>query len=167
MRNGTPIVIARELARHSDINTTMRYTHIGLEDQAKGIENLPVDPAWTKNKDLGHENLQQIRSDPQCFSSDSGGFSRQSESTNGSECHQLTPTGDFTSQEEIAPCVTFSQRKCPSVTEGHKVEAAGFLNDFYKFILYNDLRDQYFLIGPVFGQFDQPNWTLADSFPPL
>jgi hypothetical protein len=32
---------AKELARHSDIKMTMRYTHIGMEDQAKAIRNLP------------------------------------------------------------------------------------------------------------------------------
>lgn len=125
MRNGTPIVVARELARHSDINTTMRYTHIRLDDQAKGIENLPVDPSWTKNQDLGSENLQQIRSDPQCISSDSSGFPGHSESSNVPESHQLTQTSEFATCSETSPCVTLIQRKCPSVTEGHKVEAAG------------------------------------------
>ena len=35
LRNGATIPEARELARHSDVNMTMRYTHIGIEDQAK------------------------------------------------------------------------------------------------------------------------------------
>ena len=48
LRNGTSLVVARELARHSDVKLTMRYTHIGLEDQAKGIRNLPTDPRWVK-----------------------------------------------------------------------------------------------------------------------
>ena len=43
LRNGTSLVVARELARHSDVKMTMRYTHIGLKDQAKAIENLPTD----------------------------------------------------------------------------------------------------------------------------
>ena len=34
---------ARELARHSDIRMTMRYAHIGLEDQAKAVGKLRYD----------------------------------------------------------------------------------------------------------------------------
>ena len=34
---------ARELARHSDIRMTMRYAHIGLEDQAKAVGKLQYD----------------------------------------------------------------------------------------------------------------------------
>lgn len=41
LRNGTTLPEARELARHSDVRMTMRYTHIGLDDQAKAIQNLP------------------------------------------------------------------------------------------------------------------------------
>jgi site-specific recombinase XerC len=33
LRNGPSLAEARELARHSDIRMTMRYTHIGLDDQ--------------------------------------------------------------------------------------------------------------------------------------
>jgi hypothetical protein len=32
---------AKELARHSDIKTTLRYTHIGLDDQAEAVRALP------------------------------------------------------------------------------------------------------------------------------
>lgn len=41
LRNGASLPEARELARHSDVRMTMRYTHIGLDDQAKAIQNLP------------------------------------------------------------------------------------------------------------------------------
>ncbi len=41
LRNGTSLPEAKKLARHSDINMTMRYTHIGMADQAKAIANLP------------------------------------------------------------------------------------------------------------------------------
>ena len=42
LRNGASLPEARELARHSDVRMTMRYTHIGLDDQAKAIQNLPT-----------------------------------------------------------------------------------------------------------------------------
>ena len=41
LRNGASLVEAKELARHSDIKTTMRYTHIGLKDQARAVAALP------------------------------------------------------------------------------------------------------------------------------
>jgi hypothetical protein len=41
LRNGVSVVEARELARHTDVKMTMRYTHIGLADQAKALKRLP------------------------------------------------------------------------------------------------------------------------------
>jgi len=40
LRKGVSIVEARELARHSDVRMTMRYTHIGMDDQAKALAKL-------------------------------------------------------------------------------------------------------------------------------
>jgi site-specific recombinase XerD len=42
LRSGASLPEAKELARHSDVKMTMRYTHIGIDDQAKAIGNLPV-----------------------------------------------------------------------------------------------------------------------------
>lgn len=42
LRNGATLVEAKELARHTDVRMTMKYTHIGLQDQAKALANLPV-----------------------------------------------------------------------------------------------------------------------------
>jgi integrase len=41
LRNGATLAEARELARHSDVRMTMRYTHIGLNDQARALASLP------------------------------------------------------------------------------------------------------------------------------
>ena len=40
--NGASLVATRELARHSDIKMTMKYTHIGVEDQAKALQKIPA-----------------------------------------------------------------------------------------------------------------------------
>jgi hypothetical protein len=40
LRNGASLVETKELARHSDIKTTMRYTHIGIKDQARALAGL-------------------------------------------------------------------------------------------------------------------------------
>jgi len=42
LRNGVSLPEAKELARHSDVNMTMRYAHIGIADQAKAVANLPA-----------------------------------------------------------------------------------------------------------------------------
>ncbi len=42
LRNGASVPEAKELARHSDVRTTMKYTHISLEDQAKALRALPA-----------------------------------------------------------------------------------------------------------------------------
>jgi len=42
LRNGATLVEAKELARHTDVRMTMKYTHIGLQDQAKALANLPA-----------------------------------------------------------------------------------------------------------------------------
>ena len=40
LRKGASLPEAKELARHSDIKTTMRYTHIGINDQARALASL-------------------------------------------------------------------------------------------------------------------------------
>ncbi|MBX9655133.1 tyrosine-type recombinase/integrase [bacterium] len=41
LRSGASLAEAKELARHTDIRMTMKYTHIGLDDQAKALTGLP------------------------------------------------------------------------------------------------------------------------------
>jgi integrase len=41
IRSGASLPEAKELARHSDIKMTLRYTHIGICDQSKALANLP------------------------------------------------------------------------------------------------------------------------------
>jgi integrase len=41
LRNGASVPEAQKLARHSDVKQTMKYTHIGMDDQAKAVANLP------------------------------------------------------------------------------------------------------------------------------
>ena len=46
LRNGVSVAEAKELARHSDVRMTMKYTHIGIKDQAKAIAKLPAAQSW-------------------------------------------------------------------------------------------------------------------------
>ena len=40
LRNGATLPEAKELARHTDVKMTMRYIHIGIDDQAKAVQAL-------------------------------------------------------------------------------------------------------------------------------
>lgn len=42
LRSGATLPEAQKLARHSDIKMTMKYAHIGLDDQAEAVANLPA-----------------------------------------------------------------------------------------------------------------------------
>ena len=57
LRSGASLTEARELARHSDIRMTMRYTHIGIDDQAKAVSRLP----W--QRDGNNDSNPQAASD--------------------------------------------------------------------------------------------------------
>jgi hypothetical protein len=41
LRSGASLPEAKELARHSDVKMTMKYTHIGMKDQARALASLP------------------------------------------------------------------------------------------------------------------------------
>ena len=47
LRNGATLVEARQLARHADVRMTMKYTHIGLQDQADALAGLPYPKTCT------------------------------------------------------------------------------------------------------------------------
>jgi len=53
LRNGATLVEARQLARHADVRMTMKYTHIGLEDQASALAGLPLPKASTNANGSG------------------------------------------------------------------------------------------------------------------
>lgn len=64
LRNGASLPEARELARHSDVRTTMRYTHIGIEDQAKALQKLPWNVNQSENDSSGGESPGNGRQRP-------------------------------------------------------------------------------------------------------
>lgn len=48
LRNGASLVEAKELARHSDVTMTMKYAHIGIDDQHRAVQNLPWEDTGRK-----------------------------------------------------------------------------------------------------------------------
>ncbi len=53
LRSGVSLVEAKELARHTDVNMTMKYTHIGLDDRSKAVSTLRLPPCAAQ-KPGGH-----------------------------------------------------------------------------------------------------------------
>jgi len=125
LRNGTSLVVARELARHSDVKMTMRYTHIGLEDQAKGIRNLPTDPSWLKTRRPTASASQHISSSLQHICSKSCVCEGQGETPAGGDCHSTGEKKDDASAYEASSYGMQRQKKAPPVTDGALMEAAG------------------------------------------
>jgi hypothetical protein len=98
LRNSTSLVVARELARHSDVRVkmTMQYTHIGLEDQTKGIRNLPTDPSWLKTRHPTASASQHICS-KSCVCEGQAGTPA------GSNCHSTGKNKYDASTDEATP----------------------------------------------------------------
>lgn len=116
LRNGASLPEAKGLARHSDIKMTMRYTHIGIDDQAKALKQLP----WSGPKAAGF-------SEPRQPSSENGAQHSGSES-DGGECHTTTSCDSESNAEDGS-----TQNKNPRVSEGyvanrHLKEAIGTKN---------------------------------------
>ena len=111
LRNGATLVEARELARHADVRMTMKYTHIGLADQAEALAGLPSPFASTAPDRLHYGCI-------------SGGAVGQRASSGVSDAE---PSAN--PQNEQAPAepglVSFVVTNCHQITVCDPVEAAG------------------------------------------
>ena len=65
LRNGATLPEAMQLARHSDVRTTMKYTHIGIDDQAKALANLPCQDIVRKSRGFDGQSLSQADTESQ------------------------------------------------------------------------------------------------------
>ncbi|MBX3412618.1 MAG: site-specific integrase [Pirellulales bacterium] len=117
LRNGASLPEAKELARHSDIKTTMRYTHIGLQDQAKAIAALRLvrmgDPVATDLPRAAPKPKPALQM--RCISG-------------GSEGHSLASTGNGQSNDKrrnSRGSKSFGV-VCPSLATNAEIGATGF-----------------------------------------
>ena len=125
LRNGASLPEARALARHSDIRTTMKYTHLGLEDQAKAVQRLP----WIHNGSspyvsngpavttCGNANEQKERSEHEVTTSAKG--------TSDASSHDLSLSGN--SEEEDFVRVRFPPPPLSLETSPSASTSKGFL----------------------------------------
>jgi integrase len=57
LRSGASLPEARELARHADVRTTMKYTHIGMEDRARALGNLRWQRIGSGTRDVARHSV--------------------------------------------------------------------------------------------------------------
>lgn len=122
LRSGVSLPEARELARHSDIKMTMRYTHIGIEDQAKAVSRLP----WKE-----HDENEKPSEDKE----DGDGWQRYGSGNIRPKGHLPSPAGTDRvngnrnlQKENPGRSRGYDAKRqvvAPSGTEGAQVEAAG------------------------------------------
>ena len=94
LRNGASITEVRELARHSDVRMTMKYTHIGLEDQARALAALPA-PGTTWQRSGSAPGVSGRHSSTSADANDSG------VSPPGND---ETPSGEGVSSSVVSDC---------------------------------------------------------------
>lgn len=97
LRNGATLPEARELARHSDVRMTMRYTHISLDDQAKALKSVSAPPSC---QDIVRNSCtssgQSAASRDNERQSEEAGSEDANPSEKGvcdAECHPVSPGG--------------------------------------------------------------------------
>jgi hypothetical protein len=86
LRSGASLTEARELARHGDIRMTMRYTHIGIKDQANALAKLRVKSNPQKTLPDDQHRLGSAPAVSPCQNMTSGGESGLWESANENPC---------------------------------------------------------------------------------
>ena len=95
LRSGASLPEARELARHSDVRMTMRYTHISLDDQAKALRALsapcqdivrkPCNSDWQES---GSSDTDPVDAEPTTNDANPG-----DEEVCDAECQPVSPAG--------------------------------------------------------------------------
>ena len=100
LRNGASLPEAKELARHTDVNMTMRYTHIGIHDQARALRALQM-PC----QDIVRKSADSER--PSLSPDDTGSHSEEAGSDDASPC-------------DLAPCDTKKQKRASDDSDAQK-----------------------------------------------
>jgi hypothetical protein len=111
VRSGASIMEAKELARHADIRQTAKYTHIGMEDRAEALGNLPS-PDVSANA----ERLHIV-----CIS---GGVLGQEVSPVVTDADQNAKSGNEQTPD-YSGVVSSSVASCHQMATYSEVEAAG------------------------------------------
>ena len=118
LRNGATLAEAKELARHGDVRMTMKYTHIGLDDQAKALKFLPAPKSCQdivrKPGDFGCPDKSPVVTDDHQEAAGSDDTSPCSQAPSDTDRHKKTPPdkgGAKWRRRESNPRAVISPRK--------------------------------------------------------
>ena len=105
LRSGVSVAHAMALTRHSDVRMTMRYTHLGIDEQAKALASLPA-----VCQDIVRKSAVSVR-----------------QSTSSADCnrHEQVALSDVASADKGSPSDTSGRRIAPPVTGGAKWRRRG------------------------------------------
>ena len=93
LRSGASLPEARELARHADIRTTMKYTHIGMDDRAKALGNLRWQRIGSGAHDVGSHSVASNDNVPGSDEEDDTTDSPYESGIFDADCHELALVG--------------------------------------------------------------------------
>jgi integrase len=115
LRNGATLPEAMKLARHADIKMTMKYTHIGIEDQAKALAALPnpCQHIVSISDDCGGQTASAAVADGHAEGPMPGDVSLGELATSDTDQQKRAPDGSGAQKwrrRESNPCVRLLQR---------------------------------------------------------
>lgn len=94
LRSGASLPEARELARHADVRTTMKYTHIGMDDRAKALRNLRWQRIGSGARDVEPHQSSSNGNDQQSDHSEETAESLEESGTSNIGPRSMSPNGN-------------------------------------------------------------------------
>lgn len=99
LRSGASLPEARELARHADIRTTMKYTHIGMDDRARALSNLRWQRIGSAAHDVGSPSVASNDNESASDEDDDRCEILDDSSDFDADCHELALIGADASED--------------------------------------------------------------------
>ena len=99
LRSGASLPEARELARHADIRTTMKYTHIGMDDRARALGNLRWQRIGSATHDSASHSVASNDNEPEPGEDDERYDTTEESGSFDAECHELALVGGAASDD--------------------------------------------------------------------
>ena len=93
LRNGASLPEARQLARHSDVRMTMKYTHIGLDDQARAVRHLPSPESGNVARPHVAEGAKASDNRTPTTNPQADGWERSGSASGANACQNGAPSG--------------------------------------------------------------------------
>ena len=126
LRSGATLPEARELARHSDVRTTMKYTHIGIDDQARAVSQLKWEDGKPERDEAAEDDEEswQRYGSGTCIPNGHSLSSPDRPRPNGKENDQLLTQGERTASGNTRPSLAATGTEAASKRDAGSIPAA-------------------------------------------